>query len=121
MSDTDRCARCGGDCPFIPGCKVCGGCESIPCAVHYPQPGAPEPERDCDICAGPGEECGCYQEDGYCSSCGGTGWCIPYHCCQCGGGESSCICCSRCGSQNYGKCSCPATVKTHDGGTLEVS
>ena len=40
MSETDRCARCGGDCPFIPDCEICGGCEEVACPRHYPEPGS---------------------------------------------------------------------------------
>ena len=38
MSDTDRCARCGGDCAYIPGCPVCGGCEEVACPRHNTEP-----------------------------------------------------------------------------------
>lgn len=38
MSGTDQCARCGGDCPFIPECEVCGGCEQVACAQHNYEP-----------------------------------------------------------------------------------
>lgn len=79
-------------------------------------------ERECDVCASEREECDCWEwddEEG-CSRCGGTGWYIPLHCCECGGGEYDCICCPRCGAQNIGKCPCTLTVATADGGTLEL-
>jgi hypothetical protein len=38
VSVTDLCPDCRGDCPMI-DCPVCGGCEEIPCGIHYPTPG----------------------------------------------------------------------------------
>ena len=104
---------------------ACGGEWPCPEAAAYreyrarlAEEAAPEPE--CDVCAGPPEECGCYDEDEDCTACGGTGWCIPPHCCNCGGGEYDCICCPRCGAQNIGKCPCDLTVQKADGGTLTL-
>jgi hypothetical protein len=75
---------------------------------------------ECYICTGAPEECGCEAEDEYCSSCGGSGWRIPVHCCNCGGGEYDCICCQRCGEQNIGRCPCTISVPLQDGGTIEL-
>lgn len=38
MSATDLCAYCGGDCPYIPECEVCHGCEAIACPAHNTEP-----------------------------------------------------------------------------------
>jgi hypothetical protein len=84
MSVTDQCSRCGGDCPFNPDCRECGGCENTgvqPCPVCYPPPGDlsggdwnDEPcqhdhDEDCD-------EYGCTHQ--HCMNCGGCG--CPGYC-----------------------------------------
>jgi hypothetical protein len=129
MSDTDRCARCGGDCPMT-RCPECGGCENTGPGRIYGQCPACQPaasDREmppCDICESGGEDCGAcegsgdadYDGDGRCWSCGGTGWAVPEHCCLCGG-SSYCTCCRTCG-QCVGTCRCPLTVQLHDGSTL---
>ena len=86
MSDTDLCARCGGDCPMT-SCPVCGGCENTgaqPCpGCQVDSPGYDDWDdepctHDCD------EWCG---EDGYgcshqhcfnCGGCGCPGYCDDY-------------------------------------------
>ena len=114
MSDTDRCARCGGDCPMT-SCPECGGCENTgaqPCPACQPQ--AVDREMiPCDICAYP-ESCDC-DDPGECSRCYGSGEYVPEHCCLCGG-SPYCTCCSNCG-KCIGGCGCPVDVEMSDGST----
>jgi len=105
VSDTDQCARCGGDCPMT-SCPECGGCENTgtqPCPACQPQ-GSDREMDPCDICANEREECHACDgtgDDGYdpwgCPACGGSGEVIPEHCCACGG-SPYCNCCSKCGA-----------------------
>lgn len=88
------------------------------CPEH--DPNGPKPYQrpddfECDICADGPEECGCDQEPD-CSSCYGTGYRIPDHCCDCGG-SPYCQCCKGCGNPNAGHCGCPITVQLADGST----
>jgi hypothetical protein len=127
MSDTDQCARCGGDCPMS-SCPECGGCENTgtqPCPACQPQASDRE-MRPCHICDYEREECGACDgtgDDGYgswgCLSCGGTGEVTLEHCCACGGAPY-CTCCSKCGAECIAECSCPVTVQLVGGGTLTL-
>jgi hypothetical protein len=125
VSETDRCACCGGDCPMT-GCPGCGGCENTgtqPCPACQ---AADTEMPPCEICASGGGECAAgdgtgdenYDGDGGCWACGGTGWAIPEHCCLCGG-SPYCTCCRTCG-QCVGTCQCPVTVQLHDGSTITL-
>lgn len=85
--------------------------------VPAPPAAAEDDEEVCDICTGPGEECGqCdYEyEPENCLGCHGTGYVIPAHCCICGG-SPYCDCCSTCGG-HVGTCRCPVRVQLQDGG-----
>lgn len=117
MSETDACARCGGDCPMT-SCPQCGGCENTgpqPCPACQPQ--ASDREMDpCDICADP-EPCDCDDPE-ECYRCYGSGEYVPEHCCLCGG-SPYCNCCRTCG-QCVGTCRCPVTVQLADGGALTL-
>jgi hypothetical protein len=126
VSDTDRCARCGGDCPMT-NCLVCGGCENAgtqPCPACQPVAGDRE-MPPCDICEYERDECGNCEgsgDDGSswgCMTCGGSGEVTPEHCCACGG-SPYCTCCSRCGASCIGECKCPVMVQLADGGTLTL-
>ena len=67
MSDTDRCARCGGDCPMT-SCPVCGGCENTgtqPCPGCQPE-AADRMMPPCD-----------YDDPDDCARCYGTGEYVP--------------------------------------------
>jgi hypothetical protein len=129
VSETDRCARCGGDCP-VTRCPECGGCENTgpgtwrECPACAPCDGAELPP--CEICVSGGDECGACggtgeDDDGYhcCLWCGGTGWAVPGHCCLCGG-SPYCTCCRTCG-ECVATCQCPVTVRLHGGGTRTLT
>ena len=105
MSDTDRCARCGGDCPMT-SCPVCGGCENTgtqPCPGCQPE-AADRMMPPCD-----------YDDPDDCARCYGTGEYVPEHCCLCGG-SPYCTCCRTCG-QCIATCACPVDVEMSDGST----
>ena len=119
MSETDACARCGGDCPMT-GCRVCGGYENTgeqPCPGCQLQAGEQEMDYPCDICTEPGP-CDCDDPD-ECERCYGSGVYVPEHCCVCGG-SPYCVCCRACGAECIGECKCPVTVQRADGSTLTL-
>jgi len=114
MSDTDLCARCGGDCGTS-SCPECGGCENTgtqPCPGCQPQASDRE-MPECEICAYP-EPCDCDDPD-YCSRCYSSGVYVPHHCCDCGG-SPYCDCCPNCG-RCVADCGCPVEVQMSDGST----
>lgn len=84
----------------------------------------PETEIDedpCDICESGGEECmSCEATADYedCYTCGGSGFRIPDHCCDCGG-SPYCDCCKTC-KQCVATCKCPVNVAMSDGSTLTL-
>ena len=83
MSETDQCSRCGGDCPFNPGCRECMGCENTgiqPCPACQPGPPGDLSGGDWDDepCSHICEDDGCEDEWGYSA-------CTHSHCMNCGG------------------------------------
>lgn len=112
--------------------------------TRFPHPGCPEHDPDntpattpatddremepCDVCRTEWDDCGScdgsgeddYAGDGCCRDCGGTGGCVPNHCCRCGGNEYNCVCCSSCGG-DAGRCSCPIPVQTADGSVRVIA
>lgn len=77
-----------------------------------PSGGCNETE-DCRACEDGDNE----EYDGRCYSCGGLGWRVPEHCCQCGG-SPYCQCCRTCGGY-VGTCKCPIPTE-RDGKQVTV-
>jgi hypothetical protein len=89
------------------------GCEGPcgKCGTTRHEGACPDP-LPCDVCEEE-VECGC-DDEWDCYSCGGSGYRVPEHCCDCGG-SPYCMVCSRCSAPCAGSCSCPIPVLSYDG------
>ncbi len=79
MSETDQCARCGGDCPMT-RCTECGGCENTGPGRSYRRCPSCDPEVSGDIDLGDDWEPCSHEHDELCED-----DCHHMHCWSCGG------------------------------------
>src|SRR5690349_21397625 len=84
MSETDLCARCGGDCPMT-RCPECGGCENTGPGRSYRRCPECDPEVSGDIDLGGDWEPCDHDHDDDCYDGAGNFACHHEHCFNCGG------------------------------------